>query len=77
MEGTQLLDFCLQLLNPAHHGHHWSLMQPRCQLIQPGWRSDGISLHAAIIQIPDPACQAQISRFALYECAKPNALHTP
>ncbi len=71
-----MLHFRLQLFNPAHHGHHRSLMQPRRQLVQLFRRAHRVSLHAAVIQVPDPSRQTQDSRLVLHERAEADTLHS-
>ena len=71
-----MLHFRFELFHPAHRGHHRSLLQSRCQLVQLIRRAHRVSFHAAVVQIPDPSRQTQRSRLSLHERAKPDALHS-
>src|SRR6185312_16973868 len=74
-EGTQLLHFRLDLFKSAHFGEPRPLMQTGGQLVQLLRRTDGVRLHAPVIQIADPAGYADIAGRTLHECAESHALH--
>jgi len=69
------LHFRLQLFKCAYHGLRRTLMQPCRQLIQLAGGTDGISLHAAVVEIPDPPRHANVLSMFGYEPTETDALY--
>jgi len=61
------LHFRFDLFKPAHDGYRWTLMQL-------GFGADRVSLDAAVVEIPDPAGQAEGPGFLRHEVTKADAL---
>src|SRR3569833_41864 len=74
-EGTQLLHFRLDLFKSAHFREARTLMQMRGQLVQLLRGADSIGLHAAIVEVPDPAGHADVPGGAFHERAESDTLH--
>lgn len=69
-----MLHFRLDLFKSAHFRESRTLMQARGQFVQLRGHADSISLHAPVIQIPDPASHPDVPGGILHKRAKSDAL---
>lgn len=70
-----MLHFRLELFKPSHNSHERALMQSGGKCVQLLRRAHRVSLHAAIVQVPDPASHPDSPRLVLDEVTETNTLH--
>ncbi len=70
-----MLHFRLTLFKSAHFRVRRALMQPGSQPIQLRGRANRVGFHAAVVQVPDPACDANGLSVFRHEPAEADSLH--